>query len=128
MGRLQDERTDGFSGMRVSNESDKLPGHYERMNALTREVHEAMGPLVQREREGGYEIKCECTACKNYRATNTKGPEHLSKEGTRKMEETKTEEPKQEEKRRCRVCGCTDDRACVGSCYWVEDDLCSKCN
>lgn len=28
---------------------------------------------------------------------------------------------------RCRVCGCTDDNACPGGCYWVEDDLCSKC-
>lgn len=32
---------------------------------------------------------------------------------------------------RCRVCGCTDDRACVsqdeGPCYWVEEDLCSAC-
>ena len=29
--------------------------------------------------------------------------------------------------RRCRVCGCTDDQACEGGCYWVEDDLCSSC-
>ena len=32
----------------------------------------------------------------------------------------------------CRVCGCTDDEACEGGCYWVEDpeglgDLCSTC-
>lgn len=27
----------------------------------------------------------------------------------------------------CRVCGCTWDNACEGGCYWVEDDLCSKC-
>jgi hypothetical protein len=27
----------------------------------------------------------------------------------------------------CRVCGCTQDRACEGSCWWVEDDLCSSC-
>ncbi len=32
----------------------------------------------------------------------------------------------------CRVCGCTDDNACLGGCYWVEDpehigDLCSSC-
>lgn len=27
----------------------------------------------------------------------------------------------------CRVCGCTDDNACPGGCYWVEDDLCSRC-
>lgn len=29
--------------------------------------------------------------------------------------------------RRCRVCGCTDDHACPGGCYWVEYDLCSAC-
>lgn len=29
--------------------------------------------------------------------------------------------------KRCRVCGCTEDRACEGGCHWVEDDLCSAC-
>lgn len=29
--------------------------------------------------------------------------------------------------RACRVCNCTDDDACPGGCYWVEDDLCSRC-
>lgn len=28
---------------------------------------------------------------------------------------------------RCRVCGCTDDHACPGGCYWVAPDLCSAC-
>jgi ParB/RepB/Spo0J family partition protein len=28
---------------------------------------------------------------------------------------------------KCRVCGCTDDHACPGGCYWVEKDLCSAC-
>ncbi len=33
----------------------------------------------------------------------------------------------------CRVCGCTDSRACPGGCYWVEVDrakgtgICSSC-
>lgn len=27
----------------------------------------------------------------------------------------------------CRICGCTDDHACPGGCYWVEPDLCSAC-
>lgn len=27
----------------------------------------------------------------------------------------------------CRVCGCTDERACAGGCSWVEADLCSVC-
>lgn len=31
--------------------------------------------------------------------------------------------------RTCRVCGCTDDRACFGGCAWVglADDLCTAC-
>lgn len=33
--------------------------------------------------------------------------------------------------RRCRICHCTQDRACVdpvhGCCWWVEPDLCSHC-
>lgn len=27
----------------------------------------------------------------------------------------------------CRVCGCTQNNACEGGCYWVEPDLCSEC-
>lgn len=27
----------------------------------------------------------------------------------------------------CRVCGCTNDRACDGGCYWSQPDLCSSC-
>ena len=40
-------------------------------------------------------------------------------------EEERDEGPFDE--RRCRVCGCTDGNACLGGCYWVEEDLCSKC-
>lgn len=29
--------------------------------------------------------------------------------------------------RQCRVCGCTQHRACPGGCYWFEPDLCSRC-
>lgn len=31
----------------------------------------------------------------------------------------------------CRVCGCTDQEACLtpeGPCHWVEEDLCSRCS
>lgn len=27
----------------------------------------------------------------------------------------------------CRVCGCTDERACPGGCYWAAPGLCSSC-
>ncbi len=27
----------------------------------------------------------------------------------------------------CAVCGCTDDHACEGGCYWVYPGLCSAC-
>ena len=29
--------------------------------------------------------------------------------------------------RRCSVCGCTDEHACPGSCWWVAANLCSTC-
>lgn len=32
-----------------------------------------------------------------------------------------------DDEQHCRVCGCTWNNACPGGCYWVEDDLCSKC-
>jgi hypothetical protein len=28
---------------------------------------------------------------------------------------------------KCRVCGCTEMRACKGGCHWVTPDLCSAC-
>ena len=28
---------------------------------------------------------------------------------------------------KCRICGCTDLKACKEGCEWVEGDLCSKC-
>jgi ParB family chromosome partitioning protein len=28
----------------------------------------------------------------------------------------------------CRVCGCTDERACDGGCSWIAADLCSSCD
>jgi hypothetical protein len=43
------------------------------------------------------------------------------------------EEETAQGKRRCRVCGCTDDdcHQCIEKtgkpCHWVEDDLCSAC-
>lgn len=27
----------------------------------------------------------------------------------------------------CRVCGCTEEQACLGGCEWVKPDLCSTC-
>lgn len=27
----------------------------------------------------------------------------------------------------CRECGCSDNNACLGGCYWVQPDLCSSC-
>jgi hypothetical protein len=29
--------------------------------------------------------------------------------------------------RTCKVCGCTDTRACEGGCWWVGPELCSRC-
>lgn len=27
----------------------------------------------------------------------------------------------------CRVCGCSDERACAGGCVWAAPNLCSRC-
>ena len=27
----------------------------------------------------------------------------------------------------CRICGCTNERACLGGCHWIQEDLCSEC-
>ncbi len=36
-----------------------------------------------------------------------------------------------DEARVCRICGCTDDDACIGHdgqpCHWVTGELCSRC-
>ena len=29
--------------------------------------------------------------------------------------------------RKCRMCGCTEKKACPGGCFWVGKDLCSEC-
>jgi len=31
------------------------------------------------------------------------------------------------QQRVCRECGCTDDHACPGGCWWVDANLCSRC-
>ncbi|MEG0854567.1 MAG: AAA family ATPase [Angelakisella sp.] len=36
-------------------------------------------------------------------------------------------DPKDRTVKKCRVCGCTNDHACPGGCYWVETNLCSRC-
>ena len=56
-------------------------------------------------------IKCE---------RNKKRKRHVEKQHTCKHFELR-DEPK------CRICGCTQNNACEGGCYWVEEDLCSKC-
>ena len=35
--------------------------------------------------------------------------------------------PAPENARECRICGCTDRRACFGGCHWIGPDLCSQC-
>lgn len=27
----------------------------------------------------------------------------------------------------CRLCGCSESKACRGGCYWIEPGLCSAC-
>lgn len=41
--------------------------------------------------------------------------------------EVTTSMDRESSEQKCRVCGCTWNNACEGGCYWVKDDLCSKC-
>jgi|GEM_PF-6465448 len=34
---------------------------------------------------------------------------------------------KEEKRRQCRGCGCTQALACPEGCYWLERDFCSAC-
>ena len=52
-------------------------------------------------------------------------------EGCGKTERQVREEALIDKPMVCRVCGCTDDNACLppgGPCHWVGNDLCSACS
>ncbi len=49
-----------------------------------------------------------------------------NKKAVRLEELMGAEKPKPKE-RKCRVCGCTNERGCPGGCWWVGPDLCSSC-
>jgi hypothetical protein len=34
---------------------------------------------------------------------------------------------KQPKVRQCGFCGCTDDAACPGGCFWADQETCSRC-
>lgn len=36
-------------------------------------------------------------------------------------------QPKATANQKCRVCGCTEMRACPGGCSWAAPNLCSRC-
>jgi hypothetical protein len=44
------------------------------------------------------------------------------------MKRPSTRKPKgPPEARCCQCCGCTDMRACIGGCFWVDQKTCSTC-
>ncbi len=58
----------------------------------------------------------------------------MSSPGPQRIVEGELEDellPMPGEIRVCRICGCTDDNACLGRdgapCHWVTGDLCSAC-
>ena len=60
------------------------------------------------------------------------GPLSTSFQERRRVAEVSESEFEPDDVSTCRVCGCTDERACAGGCSWVEDpqllgDLCSSC-
>ena len=69
--RLQAERIDLQGGV-VHNESNKLPGHGQRMITYEERIHTAIGP--SRSQKGGK--LCSCSICRGYVRDGTAGPEH----------------------------------------------------
>ncbi len=68
----------------------------------------------------------------NLKADGTPKKKSTKNKTNKKPKKTKSEEIQTSNKRSCRICGCTDDNACVDeetgeTCTWVEDDLCSNC-
>ena len=72
----------------------------------------------------------EDKALRDAQAKATKKAAKKSTKKTTKKAKKKESKPKVQ---KCRVCGCTDDNACVinaetgETCTWTEDDLCSRC-
>ena len=60
--KTAEDRLETFCGIHIANESNKLPGHKERMLAHFKRIHQAMKPFLFYD---GYDIKaCNCGICK----------------------------------------------------------------
>jgi len=78
------------------------------------------------------------TEPKSWKSLNADGTPKKAKPAKAKSqkEKAKPKKAKAEAKRQkgvCRICGCSDDNACVDEktgepCHWIEDDLCSNCH
>ena len=67
----------------------------------------------------------EPKGCSGMKADGT--PKTKKKKATKK---TAKKNKKKAKVRTCRVCGCTEDKACItdgAACHWIEKDLCSAC-
>jgi hypothetical protein len=89
----------------------------------------APGTVFHQDIKGEYDVTF--TGNVAYEVVSGEETEYLGSEDLGEMIEECNklleEDSPQQEKRRCRVCGCTDDHACPGGCYWVAPDLCSAC-
>lgn len=77
-------------------------------------------------KDSGYKIALSGETPEKAKAQALRVLEHVGEEKFRTRFQTI-------KKRRCRICGCTDDdcRQCFEKtgkpCYWIEPDLCSAC-
>ncbi len=78
MSRLSDQREDLYYGEHISNESNKLPGHQDRVARYMQEIHTRLGPMDAKNLRSGAMMRCGCDICARYRKTGTKGPENRS--------------------------------------------------
>jgi len=80
--------------------------------------------------DGAWEITLKVYSCTEQGEYSSCSYWEWSELGRRKIEFP--DEDQAAGVRRCRVCGCTDDHACIDTvtcepCHWVEPDLCSVC-
>jgi hypothetical protein len=76
------------------------------------------------------------TVPKSWSNLNADGTPKKAKPAKKAKSKSRPKSKKDEakaENRICRICGCTDDNACIDEetgepCHWVEDDLCSNCD
>lgn len=109
------EKTDTHIVFKIEDAKKYLPQEYRAdLEVILQLIHN--GRLADGKKSSAYYVvkKSEPYAQQVYEAI---------KEGELEKEESVFDK----DPRFCKVCGCSQDHACAGGCYWVTSDLCSNC-